>query len=101
MLVQVEGSRELVRAAAEAIEANDPQDSRVHVSAAAAYAAESAIDCVQRCLQIHGGIGFTWEHGTHLGLRKARADAALFALPGAHWQAVTAALAAKASVAAR
>jgi alkylation response protein AidB-like acyl-CoA dehydrogenase len=100
MLVQVEGSRELVRAAAEAMDASDPREARLHVSVAAAYASETAIDCAQRCLQIHGGIGFTWEHGTHLGLRKARADAALFASPAAHWQAVTAALSVQAGVAA-
>ncbi|MCW2970488.1 MAG: mmgC13, partial [Solirubrobacterales bacterium] len=29
-------------------------------------------------LQLHGGIGFTWEHDLHLYLRRARADEALF-----------------------
>jgi alkylation response protein AidB-like acyl-CoA dehydrogenase len=96
MLVQVEGSRELVRAAAEAMDGGDVEAARLHVSVAAAYAAEAAIDCAQRCLQIHGGIGFTWEHSAHLGLRKARADAALFAAPSAHWQAATVALATQA-----
>ncbi len=93
MLVQVEGSRELVRAAAVAMDAGDLHEAFLHVNLAAAYASEAAIDCAQRCLQIHGGIGFTWEHGAHLALRKARADSVRLGHAGAHWQAVTSELA--------
>lgn len=75
MLVQVEGSRELVRAAAAALDAWDPHEAFLQVNLAAAYASEAAIDCAQRSLQIYGGIGFTWDHGAHLALRKARATA--------------------------
>lgn len=93
MLVQVEGSRELVRAAAAAMDAGEPHEAFLHVNLAAAYASEAAIDCAQRSLQIYGGIGFTWEHGAHLALRKARADSVRLGHASAHWQAVTSELA--------
>src|SRR5439155_23409165 len=65
MLVAVEGARQLVRAAASAMDGDDADDAALSVSLAAAYASEAAVDCAQRCLQIHGGIGFTWEQGVH------------------------------------
>jgi alkylation response protein AidB-like acyl-CoA dehydrogenase len=98
MLVQVEGGRELVRSAAAAMDGDDPHEASLNVSLAAAYAAEAAVDCAQRCLQIYGGIGFTWEQGVHLGLRKAKADSVRLGDAGAHWQAVTAELARRAAL---
>jgi alkylation response protein AidB-like acyl-CoA dehydrogenase len=96
MLVKVEGARQLARDAATALDADSP-DAALAVSLAAAYASEAAVDCTQRCLQIHGGIGFTWEHGVHLGLRKAKADSVVFADAAAHWQHVTDQLARRAA----
>jgi alkylation response protein AidB-like acyl-CoA dehydrogenase len=93
MLVQVQGSRELVRAAAAALDAGEPHEAFLQVNLAAAYASEAAIDCAQRSLQIYGGIGFTWDHGAHLALRKARADSVRLGHASAHWQAVTGELA--------
>ncbi len=89
MLVQVEGSRELVRAAAAALDAGDPRDAFLQVNLAAAYASETAIDCAQRSLQIYGGIGYTWDNSAHLALRKAKADSVRLCHASAHWQAVT------------
>jgi alkylation response protein AidB-like acyl-CoA dehydrogenase len=93
MLVAVEGARQLALDAASALDAAEaagkPEDAALAVSLAAAYAGEAAVDCTQRCLQIHGGIGFTWEQGAHLGLRKAKADSVLFADATSHWQRVT------------
>jgi alkylation response protein AidB-like acyl-CoA dehydrogenase len=89
MLVQVQGSRELVRAAAVALDAGASHEAFLQVNLAAAYASEAAIDCAQRSLQIYGGIGFTWDHGAHLALRKARADSVRLGHASAHWQAVT------------
>ncbi len=89
MLVRVEGGRGLVHAAAAAMDGSDPDDAALHVSLAAAYAGEAAVECAEQSLQIHGGIGFTWEQGAHLILRKAKADSVRFARTGAHWQAVT------------
>jgi hypothetical protein len=38
----------------------------------------------QECVQLHGGIGFTWEHPAHLYLKRAKADSIAFGTPDAH-----------------
>ena len=58
------------------------------VSAAAAIAVAEAADIAMRttgeCIQMHGGIGFTWEHDAHLYFKRARANAALFGTVADH-----------------
>jgi alkylation response protein AidB-like acyl-CoA dehydrogenase len=73
MLVAVEGARSQVLAAAEI----EPEGSDVLVELAAAAALDAAVGAAEGALQIHGGIGFTWEHPVHLLLRRARANAVL------------------------
>jgi alkylation response protein AidB-like acyl-CoA dehydrogenase len=93
----VEGARCLVSSAAAGLDDDDPTEAAVRAGIAAAYAAEAAVECGERCLQIHGGIGFTWEHVTHLLLRKAKSDAVRFGRPWEHWERVTDRLAALAA----
>ncbi|MEU1144154.1 acyl-CoA dehydrogenase [Streptomyces sp. NPDC005863] len=73
MLVRVEQARALAWDAARA--ADDPQlpaDVRGLATAlAAATALDAAYSCAKDCVQILGGIGFTWEHDAHLYLRRA------------------------------
>jgi alkylation response protein AidB-like acyl-CoA dehydrogenase len=76
MLVALEGARSQVFAAAEARE-----PTAVDCMLAAAAAFDAAILATERSIQIHGGIGFTWEHPAHLLLRRARADAVLVGRP--------------------
>jgi alkylation response protein AidB-like acyl-CoA dehydrogenase len=45
---------------------------------AKAYAADAAWRVTASALQVHGGIGFTWEHDLHFFLKRARTDGALF-----------------------
>ncbi|MET8978788.1 acyl-CoA dehydrogenase family protein [Streptomyces sp. NPDC004539] len=52
--------------------------------AAASYVAAGASDVAGRALQLHGGIGFTWEHDLHLYLRRARADSVLYGDAAVH-----------------
>lgn len=47
------------------------------VSAAAAYAKAAAAEAAGIALQVHGGIGFTWEHDLHLFLRRIKVDQAM------------------------
>jgi alkylation response protein AidB-like acyl-CoA dehydrogenase len=47
------------------------------VSAAKAWLSDAAISSVETALQIHGGVGFTWEYDVHLHMRRARCNAAL------------------------
>ena len=45
-------------------------------AAAKAWLSEAAVEAVETALQIHGGVGFTWEYDVHLQLRRARCGAA-------------------------
>jgi alkylation response protein AidB-like acyl-CoA dehydrogenase len=51
------------------------------VSMAAAYIGDVSNEMAQECLQIHGGIGYTWEHDLHLFLRRVRSNAVLYGEP--------------------
>jgi len=42
------------------------------------------VTAAQECVQLHGGIGFTWEHSAHLYLKRAKAASLAFGTPGAH-----------------
>ncbi|WP_445170002.1 acyl-CoA dehydrogenase family protein [Mycolicibacterium sp. Dal123E01] len=58
------------------------------VSVAKAYVAERAPVMLQDCVQLHGGIGVTWEHDLHLFLRRAALYRALYGSPDEHHRAV-------------
>ncbi|MGQ0802856.1 MAG: acyl-CoA dehydrogenase [Actinomycetota bacterium] len=64
---------ELARAAAwDAARADGDGDvGSLTAAAAAALALDGFFECAKDCVQVHGGIGFTWEHDTHLYLRRA------------------------------
>ena len=73
MLVALEGARSQVLAAVEA----DLEKSGYLADLAAAAALDAGVTAAEGALQIHGGIGFTWEHPIHLLLRRAKANAVL------------------------
>ena len=54
------------------------------VPMAKAYASDMAKNVTSEAIQVHGGIGFTWEHPAHLYLRRARSDAQLLGSPSWH-----------------
>ena len=56
------------------------------VSAAKAYTGEYLAELVQDCVQMHGGIGLTWEHDLHLYLRRIAADRNTYGTPADHRQ---------------
>ena len=76
-------------AAAKAVQAGDGAASEV-VSMAAAYIGDVAADIAQECLQIHGGIGYTWEHDLHLLMRRVRSNSLLYGEPSWHRERVCA-----------
>ena len=69
-----------------------PQEHPLAAAAAAALALDAAVDNAKDCVQVLGGIGFTWEHDAHLYLRRALALSQLLG-GGAVWRERTAALA--------
>ena len=77
MLVDVESLRSAVYYAAWAAERALP-DSSLAISMAKAFAADAYRRVAQSGIQIHGGIGFTWEHDMHLYFKRAKANEVAF-----------------------
>jgi alkylation response protein AidB-like acyl-CoA dehydrogenase len=85
--VAVAQARAASRYAAACLAAGDA-DAPVAVSLAKAYCSEVAVHAAQECVQLHGGIGFTWEHPAHLSLKRAKADSLGFGTAEAHRRAL-------------
>jgi alkylation response protein AidB-like acyl-CoA dehydrogenase len=83
MLVQVSMMRRLVGAAVQAIADRTP-DATTAASMAKSYACAAAVDVVGKAMQLHGGIGYTWESGIHAYLKRAALNRSLFGSPAAH-----------------
>jgi alkylation response protein AidB-like acyl-CoA dehydrogenase len=81
----LEGSHAITDAATAAIAADAPDAAQL-VSAAKAYTGEYGVELVQDCVQMHGGIGVTFDHDLHLFLRRVTANRALFGTPADHRQ---------------
>jgi alkylation response protein AidB-like acyl-CoA dehydrogenase len=81
--VSVTQARAASRYAAACLASGDP-DAKVAVALAKAYCSEVAVNAAQECVQLHGGIGFTWEHPAHLYLKRAKADSIGFGTADAH-----------------
>ncbi|MGE2734588.1 acyl-CoA dehydrogenase family protein [Mycolicibacterium vaccae] len=76
MRIWVQASTAATYHAALTLDAPDA-DADHAVSVAKAYVSEAVSRVAGEALQLHGGIGFTWEHDLHLYLRRARTDALL------------------------
>jgi alkylation response protein AidB-like acyl-CoA dehydrogenase len=83
MFVAVESARSHAYWAGWAVQEGTP-DAALAASQAKAAAGDAAVACAQGAIQVHGGIGFTWEHDLHLYLRRARSGAALLGTPSEH-----------------
>jgi alkylation response protein AidB-like acyl-CoA dehydrogenase len=71
MLLSAESAKSHVFYAAWALEEGTP-DARLAAATAKAAAADAARICANDGIQVHGGIGFTWEHDMHLYFRRAK-----------------------------
>jgi alkylation response protein AidB-like acyl-CoA dehydrogenase len=85
--VGVDQLRSLVWWAAWAADAA-PEELPLAASAAKAHAAEVLERAAETCIQVHGGIGFTWEHDAHLYWRRAKVDRLLLGDAAEHLDAV-------------
>lgn len=86
-LVEVEQAKSLAYHAAEAV-AEDPSERAVATSMAKAYCTEVFFAVAATTIQVHGGIGFTWEHDAHLFFKRAKALELLLGEPAWHRQQV-------------
>lgn len=83
MLAQIAVSRQLVGAAVDAV-ADDRPDACTAASMAKSYACDTAVRVAGKAMQLHGGIGYTWESGIHVYLKRAALNRSLFGSPSAH-----------------
>jgi alkylation response protein AidB-like acyl-CoA dehydrogenase len=83
MLVDLERARSAARYAA-AVFDQDPVAAELPSAVAATTCTDAVVRAALETVQLHGGIGFTWEHPAHLYLRRALADEAGFGSARAH-----------------
>jgi alkylation response protein AidB-like acyl-CoA dehydrogenase len=92
MLLAVESATSAAYAVGWAIDAAtaDPEDDAANTEAgvlaslAKAYCSEAYYQCAAENIQIHGGIGFTWEHPAHLYYKRAKSSEIMFGTPRHH-----------------
>ncbi|MBA9004764.1 acyl-CoA dehydrogenase family protein [Thermomonospora cellulosilytica] len=87
MLVEVESARSAVLYAATVAD-EDPAELPMAAALAQAYASEAFFHAAGENIQIHGGIGFTWEHDAHLYFKRAKSSQLLFGSPALHRERV-------------
>lgn len=83
MMVEIEQARSAVYWAACAADEDAP-DALMAAHCAKALAADTYRFCAGNMIQLHGGIGFTWEHDAHLYFKRAQSDATLLGTPDWH-----------------
>jgi len=87
MMLQLEAARSAAYYAATAIAEESPElQEAAHV--ARAWCSEAYKYCAAEAIQLHGGIGFTWEHQAHLYFKRARATASWFGDAVEHREAI-------------
>jgi hypothetical protein len=82
MYLLVQGAAVAVEGAAEALDAGG--DARRPVAVAASYARDAAVKVTGDAIQVHGGIGYTWEHDCHRLFKRAKFDEAFLGDPPVH-----------------
>ncbi|MFJ1546541.1 acyl-CoA dehydrogenase family protein [Streptomyces sp. NPDC088246] len=85
--LEVVSARAAARNAADALATGSP-DTPLAVAVAQAYCSKVAVHAAEECIQLHGGIGMTWEHPAHLYLKRAKADSIAYGTAGHHREAI-------------
>ena len=83
LLVEVESARSAAAYASTAVAAG-ADDASVAASIAKVYCSQAFYHVAAESIQMHGGIGFTWEHPAHLYFKRAKSSEALFGWPAHH-----------------
>jgi alkylation response protein AidB-like acyl-CoA dehydrogenase len=87
MLLETEGARSATYYGAWTADAQ-PEQLELAASMAKAYASDAGWRVCSSSLQVHGGIGFTWEHDLHFFLKRAKVDALLWGSAAEHRERV-------------
>ena len=83
MLLEVESGKSASYYASSVVAAGDTESS-IAAALAKAYCSTAFTHAAKENIQIHGGIGFTWEHDAHLYLKRAKSSELLFGSPARH-----------------
>ncbi|KPM51962.1 hypothetical protein ACG83_30770 [Frankia sp. R43] len=83
MFAWLESSKAISSTATDAVHAGNA-DAALVVSTAKAYVGAFGSRLVEQCLQVFGGIGYTWEHDLHFYLRRAKSNEVLYGTPDWH-----------------
>jgi alkylation response protein AidB-like acyl-CoA dehydrogenase len=89
MLLEVEGARSAVYWAAWALD-HEPETAALATACAKAYAGDAGRRVPRAALQVHGGIGFTWEHDLHFFLKRGEANAHTYGEGAEHRERIAA-----------
>jgi alkylation response protein AidB-like acyl-CoA dehydrogenase len=84
--MEIVQARAAARNAADALASGT--DTATAVAVAQAWCGAVAVHAAEECVQLHGGIGMTWEHPVHLYLKRAKADEIALGTPGDHRDAL-------------
>ncbi|MFD7326392.1 acyl-CoA dehydrogenase family protein [Streptomyces sp. NPDC059875] len=87
--LEVVNARAAARAAADALAIGSP-DAPLTVAVVQAYCSKVAVHAAEECVQLHGGIGMTWEHPAHLALKRAKSDQIALGSAGRHQDTIAA-----------
>jgi alkylation response protein AidB-like acyl-CoA dehydrogenase len=91
MLVEIESARSAAEDAARAVTERD-DGVELAASVAKAVCSDAYLHAAQAAIQLHGGIGFTWEHAAHLYFKRAKSSQLLLGSPAEHRELVGRAL---------
>lgn len=83
MLVKVESARSTAEYATRVLAAGDTEELAIAAPVAKAYVSQVYEEATSDALQLHGGIGFTWEHDVHLYFKRAKSTKLLLGSPAA------------------
>ena len=83
MMIAVESARSALYYAASIVD-DASDDLSSNASLAKAWCSEAYFKCAGDAIQIHGGVGFTWEYDQHLHFKRARASEAWLGTPSYH-----------------
>jgi alkylation response protein AidB-like acyl-CoA dehydrogenase len=84
LFVLVESARSAAYYAGWAADHAGDDEADETAACAAAFCADAFFHCAAETIQVHGGIGFTWEHDAHLFFKRARAGKTLLGTPADH-----------------
>lgn len=85
--LEVAGARAAARNAADALATGSPE-APLAVAVAQVHCSRVAVHAAEECVQLHGGIGMTWEHPAHLYLKRAKSSQSALGSAGHHKQSL-------------